>query len=279
VGLRELFGRLVSYWMDRAKSSDAQPVDLRLMGLIYQYGLGGMDEGRLAVPNPDAADAWFRLAAKERDLARNRAALDRLERGGTVETIDRPEYSEYHPCMFDKELKAHLFAAVDSGSDALGLGLSIDQKEALSRYVIDTFERLLSSSDSSTVPVIHLPETPPERYAARKVREGFERKENIVEFLTRVYAKEIEAGIIADSDISSLDRSAYHALRSWNINHQNKQFHLVKKPEVVEREISERLEALRQAALQQTESGPRVTREQLRQVRRLEGAIRSLLPE
>jgi len=252
MALREFLRELVLlYWMKRAESCDARPVDLRLAGLIQEYGVGGTDIAP-AAPNPDAAKAWFWQDAETRRHIRYRAALERAERmerlGGEIDTgtLGISEHSDYDPRMFDKELREHLSTTVSSGAELLKLGLSSAQKEALTRYVIETFERLLSPSDTTT---LRLSETPPERYAARKVNERLGRKENVVEFLRRVYAKEIEAGIISSSDLSSLDRTAYNALYGWNSLHQDDPFLL-----------------------------PQAPKERLRQVRRLEGANGSSQP-
>jgi hypothetical protein len=267
VCLKELVFR---YWMKRT-GDEATPTDLWLAALITKFGVGGFE------PNHRDAVLWFGLARTAHEHARYRAALGSPPERKT-ETIDLSEYFEYDKRVFDETLRRHLYATVHSGADELQLGLSAMQKDALARYVIDTFKRLLSPPADFAADILRLPETPPERYAARKVNEDGQR-ENVVDFLNRVYAKEIMAGIIADSDLSSLDRPAYHALHSWNTNHPNDPFHLVKKPEVIERENSERLETLRQMALQHPDQGPQVTRERLRQVRRLEGALRrSLLP-
>jgi hypothetical protein len=268
MGSRERLDALVAYWMVRAHSGDAQPVDFRLAGLIHEHGVGGTDPAKAAV--------WFRLDAEHRQRARDSAAYERIRGPWTTKDVENEERYVYRPRVFDKELKNHLSATVDSADAALKLGLSNEQKTALAQYVIETFESLLSPPDVNT---LHLPATPPEQYSARKVNEEHGRKENIVEFLKRVYTREIEAGIIADADLSSLDRSAYNALHNWNSLHQNEPFHLIKKQEVINREIGERLEALRQAALRQTGSDPYVTREQFRQVRRLEGTLKALLPE
>jgi hypothetical protein len=260
--LRDCLGKLVSYWIERAKSENAKPIDLQLVGFIYQLGVG-------VEPNPETADPWFRLASTEFNLARTRAALEGKK-------LDESEHSAYDSRMFNAELRSHLITTVHTGADQLNLNLSEEQKDELAFYVVATFERLLfPATQAAAADALRLPETPPEMYRNRKPIEG--RKENIVEFLNRVYGREIEAGIIGESDISSLDRSAYHALHSWNALHQDEQFHLEKSKAAVDKERSERLEALRQAALQVSVNS-QSTREQLRQVRRLEGALRALLP-
>jgi len=266
---------IAGYWVARALRADAKPIDYRLAGLVYEYGVGGRE------PDPTKAAPWFHIDSESRRFARVRAALEQPRDETNLDIVANTERFQYNPRMFDEELRGHLQATVQSADEALKLGLSVEQKAALAQYIIDMFERLLSPAVSATAVAntLRLPGTAPERYAAREVNEQLGRKENIVEFLIRVYAKEIEAGLIEDANLSSLDRSAYHALHSWNSVHQDKPFHLIKKQEIIDREISERLEELRQAALQPVDSGPHVTREQLRQVRRLEGAIRSLLPE
>jgi hypothetical protein len=256
--LRDCTRELVPSWIELAKKNEAQPRDFRLVGFIYATGIDGTE------PNPEAADAWFRLAATERERARYRAALERLERrprsGVCREVLDRAEHIDYDPTMFDEEIKEHLFTAVNSSADLLKLGLSAEQKSALAEYIIDTFEHLLSTPPETDA--VCLPETPPERYAARPVQEALGRKENIREFLTRAYAKEIDAGIIEDADLSSLDRAAYNALHSWNAVHVSEPFHLVKKQTVIDREINRRLKAARQAVLQQMDNSPRQLRRQ-----------------
>lgn len=222
--MRELLGKLVLYWFKLADSAYAHPVDLRLAGLLCEYGVGA------DAPNPAAAKAWFKQDADTRRREHIRAAQEHVEglqrQHGTLDIdigiIENKECSDYDPRMFDEELKAHLFATVRAGADDLKLGLSAKQKEAFAQYIVETFEVLLSPSSSES---LRLPEKPPELYATRKARDELGgQKENIVQFITRVYAREIELGIIAVSDLSSLDRSAYNALYSWNSLHQDNPF-------------------------------------------------------
>ena len=150
INLRELLEELVPYWLGRADSGEAQPVDLRLAGLIREYGMGK------EAANPAEAKAWFGQDAKTRRLAHIRAAQEQIERlqrrhdtiDIDLDIIDGNEHSDYDPKMFDEELRNHLFATVRSGADELKLGLSAKQKEALAQYVVETFEGLVSPSTS-----------------------------------------------------------------------------------------------------------------------------------
>jgi hypothetical protein len=261
------FANFLSYCLEKALRAE-NPADARIAGIIYEYGLG-------REPDPHKADLWFRAYTADCELARTRAALKRLEGRpkDEAEIVANEQCSIYDPRVFDKELENYIIKTVHSANVDLNLNLSADQEVDLAEQLIGALRPLLPPPPIDRVETVRLPTVAPERYADRKVDPKRGRKENIVEFLTRVYAKEMEAGIIEEAHLSSLDRSAYNAIYSWNSNHHNEPFRLARPQSEINKEIGQRLEVLRIAALQQGDPEPQVAREQLRQVKRLEGLL------
>ena len=61
---------------------------------------------------------------------------------------------------------------------------------------------------------ITLPEKAPEMYRDRPLHHETGERENLEQFLTRVYKKEIAAGVLTEPALSRLDKTAYNLLRA-----------------------------------------------------------------
>jgi hypothetical protein len=64
-----------------------------------------------------------------------------------------------------------------------------------------------------------LPKRPPELYAERPIRKECGRRENVVEFLRRVWKPWMDVNALTRADLAKLDGGAYKAVDNWLRQH------------------------------------------------------------
>ena len=247
-----LAGYLHEYGIAGAAQDDAEAKSLydravddpraaRGMADLYQFGRG-------VEQSDDAAARWRSLANTLEKLWQDRAGVAAIGKPPSHENLPSSEYFRYGIYVpVDSDLKDRIKRLVQSTNKSHGLHLSIEQQEAVANEIEEVFATAMAVSPP------RLPDAAPEKYSARS-----DKRENIVDFLKRIYPRELEAGSLSRPALLNLDGSAYKALENWNGNpHRDasEKLYLPTKKDLVDRQLSH------------------VDKEQLREARRLTSAL------